>query len=70
MLCPATGKGCCDDLCHGGGCLSMDGYPMLSECNICGGTIDEAIPDCSTCTCYDDEYPEEWDDTPTAGREA
>ncbi len=33
--------------------------------SLCGGTIDEAIPDCSTCTCYDDEYPEDCDGEPT-----
>jgi hypothetical protein len=28
---------------------------MLAECDICGGTIDEEIPECSTCTCHDDD---------------
>lgn len=62
MICPSTMQPCCDDLCHGAGCLAMNGYPMLEECAFCGGTIDESIPDCSTCTCLDgDEYPE-WED--------
>ena len=33
----------------------MDGYPMLARCDVCGGLIDEAIPECGTCTCQDDE---------------
>ena len=40
----------------------MEGYPMLATCSFCGGTIDEAIPECSTCTCDDDDddgYPED-----------
>lgn len=54
MLCPKTNKPCCDDLCHGSGCLEMDGYPMLKICDRCGGTIDEEIHDCGTCSCDDD----------------
>ena len=38
--------------------MSMGGYPMLAECDFCGGTIDEAIPDCSTCSC---EQEDDWD---------
>lgn len=45
-----------DDLCHGSGCLQMNGYPMLQHCSVCGGLIDEEISDCSTCTCDDEEY--------------
>jgi hypothetical protein len=59
MICPKTMKGCCDDLCHGAGCLQMDGYAMLSRCDHCGGLIDEEIPDCGTCTCDDDDYYDE-----------
>lgn len=61
MLCPSDGKPCCDDLCHGGGCIQMDGYAMLKVCDICGGQIDEEIPECSTCTCdFEDDY--QWRD--------
>lgn len=56
-LCPVDGKGCCDDLCYGGGCVRMDGYPMLQVCPICKGTIDEQDPLCGTCTCDDDLTP-------------
>lgn len=61
MLCPKTGQPCIDDICHGAGCLEMEGYPMLRVCDFCGGTIDEGIPECSTCTCDDDEeyWPEQ-----------
>lgn len=64
MLCPKTGAGCCDDLCYGAGCLEMGGYAMLAICDFCGGTIDEEIPDCGTCTCNDDDafYGDEDDD--------
>ncbi len=58
-LCPADGRPCCDDLCHGGGCLQMGGYQMLERCQFCNGTIDTELPECSTCTCGDDEYPED-----------
>ena len=57
-LCPHDNKPCCDDLCHGGGCMKMDGYPMLQVCDFCKGIIDDGIPECSTCTCegdYDDD---------------
>jgi len=60
MLCTKTGKGCCDDLCHGSGCLEMDGYAMLAECDVCGGIVDEEIPECSTCTCGDDDDDYDW----------
>jgi len=55
MICPKSGRGCCDDMCYGSGCLEMDGYPMLRICRSCGGTIDEEIPDCGTCSCDDDD---------------
>lgn len=34
---------------------------MLAVCDFCRGTIDEAIPDCGTCTCADadDDYSDE-----------
>lgn len=54
MLCPKDYKPCCDDLCHGSGCLRMNGYAMLEVCDICHGIIDEEIPDCGTCTCGED----------------
>lgn len=57
MPCPKDGRPFCDDLCYGGGCLQMSGYSMLAQCTLCGGTIDEEIPDCGTCTCDEiDEY--------------
>lgn len=54
MLCPKDNKPCCDDMCHGAGCIEMGGYAMLSVCERCGGTIDEEIPECGTCTCDDE----------------
>lgn len=59
-ICPKDGKACCDDLCHGSGCLQMGGYPMLRVCDICKGLMDDEIDDCSTCTCGDeDDYYDE-----------
>lgn len=29
---------------------------MLSRCHVCGGTIDEEVLDCGTCSCDDDDY--------------
>lgn len=56
-ICPKDGKACCDDLCYGGGCMQMPGAAMLETCDVCGGTIDSDVPECSTCTCdRDDDY--------------
>lgn len=62
MLCPKDGKYCCDDLCHGGGCMMMGGYAMLEICQSCGGAIDTEIPECSTCACDRDDYYDDDDD--------
>lgn len=35
-VCPSDLKACCDDLCHGGGCLKSGGEPMLEICHRCG----------------------------------
>lgn len=60
MICPKDLKPCCDDLCYGGGCLAMGGYPMLERCQFCKGLIDRENPDYGTCTCDPDgdEYGE------------
>jgi len=63
LLCPKTGGQCWDDLCRGSGCLDMDGYEMLERCPKCFGTIDNEIPDCSTCTCDYDEYQDDEDES-------
>jgi hypothetical protein len=70
MLCPADGKPCCDDLCHGGGCMSMGGYGMLERCYRCNGTIDNEIPECSSCTCEDGPNGVYWDDADYDASEA
>lgn len=61
MICPKTLKGCCDDLCHGGGCLESDGEPMMSPCIGCGQPISDEFMD--LCTCDPDEFE---DDSPAA----
>ena len=61
MICPKDGKPCCDDLCYGGGCLELEGAPMLYRCPGCGVLIsDEDDLDC-TCEPYDyweDDLPD------------
>lgn len=54
-ICPKDGTACCDDLCHGGGCIQMDGYPMLERCDRCGRIIDEDLLDDCSCDEVDDE---------------
>lgn len=34
--CPKDGRPCMDDLCYGGGCLLLQGEPMLDRCEECG----------------------------------
>ncbi len=58
-ICPHDKEPCCDDLCYGSGCLRMNGYPMLHRCVICGGLEDEENPDCGSCSCDADEFPDE-----------
>ena len=57
LVCPKNGYACMDDICRGSGCIEMDGYQMLRQCDFCGGWIDAEIPECSTCTCDDDGEP-------------
>ena len=54
-ICPKNNQPCMDDMCRGSGCMEMDGYAMLQRCQFCNGTIDEELPECSTCTCEDDD---------------
>lgn len=54
-FCPKDYTACPDDICHGAGCLKMNGHPMLEECDVCGGLINPEFPDSSDCTC-DEEY--------------
>jgi hypothetical protein len=60
MLCPKTLKPCCDDLCHGSGCLAT-GSEMIPTCSQCGGPMmtDDGEPDnsgllCDKCAYSDD----------------
>ena len=57
MICPKDYRPCCDDLCRGGGCLRMGGYPMLVVCHKCKGFIDDENDQLSSCVC--DEPDEE-----------
>jgi len=58
-ICPATLKGCCDDICYGSGCLKLDGEPMLERCHGgCGALVAIDGSDSEDCECE----PEEWDE--------
>ena len=61
MICPKDMRPCCDDLCYGGGCLAMDGAPMLYRCDGCGAWISD--DDMIDCQCE----PEYFEDDPVSG---
>ena len=52
--------------------MQMDGYPMLKDCGSCGGSIDEETPECSTCTCDEEDYYDfddmDWQPTTTPAK--
>lgn len=52
--CPKDMKPCIDDLCHGGGCLEMEGAPMYYRCNGCGKLVSE--DDTDLCECEPEDY--------------
>lgn len=52
MLCPKDLKGCCDDLCYGGGCI-LTGEAMVYKC-ACGYFVSD--DDHSDCMCEPEEY--------------
>lgn len=55
-ICPATGNGCIDDLCYGGGCL-MNGEPMLERCRGgCGAMVAIDGSDNEDCDCDSPDY--------------
>jgi len=58
-ICPDTGKGCCDDICYGGGCLKMHGEPMLQRCpGGCGGLVGiDGSDDYGNCNCELEKEP-------------
>ena len=69
QVCPFDGKGCCDDLCHGSGCMRSGGEEMVPVCDECHAVIwdHDELPDtgymnlCGKCmpeSMYDDDYPE------------
>ena len=65
MLCPKDLKPCCDDLCHGGGCLQMDGEPMWHTCSGCGQPVSDS--DDLLCRCDPDDYYDDPNETTAAG---
>ena len=61
VICPKDMQPCCDDLCYGGGCLMMDGAPMLHKCLGCNAWISD--DDTMDCVCE----PEYFEDDPVGG---
>lgn len=59
-----------DDVCHGSGCLMMQGAPMLHRCDHCGQLTDNEYIDCACPPYYGDEEDEEWDAIWQAKRDA
>ncbi len=56
QVCPIDLKGCCDDLCYGGGCL-RGGGAMVYKCN-CGQYVsDDDHSDCMCEPTYEDDEP-------------
>ena len=46
-VCPIDFKSCCDDICHGGGCLRTGGSEeMLEVCQLCHKPIVNRECDC------------------------
>ena len=57
-VCPVDLKPCCDDICHGAGCLNSEGEDMIELCHTCGKPIIyEFFDDC--CECYADDFDDE-----------
>lgn len=49
-VCPIDLEPCCDDICHGAGCVQCD-EPMLEECHLCGEIIEEGECGCEPDGC-------------------
>lgn len=45
-VCPKDLRPCCDDLCHGAGCMDAEGEEMVEICEVCG------VPE-QDCNCHD-----------------
>jgi hypothetical protein len=64
MICPATMRACCDDICRGNGCLKYgaSGEPVLTKCRECGELIplDGSYHDVFQCECQF-EHEREYD---------
>lgn len=56
-LCPKTLQPCCDDICHGSGCLEMNGSAMVQKCEHCGHFFSEGYGGCD-CKDAEDEEPD------------
>ena len=53
LICPKDGMACPDDLCHGSGCMDMNGSPMLEKCPKCGTGVDVEMGE--DCLCEDED---------------
>lgn len=45
-VCPVDLKPCCDDICHGAGCVQSEGEDMIEICQFCHKPIIEDECDC------------------------
>lgn len=60
--CPIDLNPCCDDICHGSGCLNSEGEDMVELCHVCHKPINyELAYEC--CECEDEIDAENSDDT-------
>lgn len=48
--CPVDMEPCCDDICHGAGCIKSCGEDMIEICHLCNEPKDEY-----GCECDDDD---------------
>ncbi len=56
MICPKDFQPCVDDMCYGGGCMRMNGEPMLTRCDSCGCICDDNLNGvCDLCELDDEQ---------------
>ena len=46
QVCPIDLKPCCDDICHGAGCVRSEGEDMIEICHVCHEPIEEGCCNC------------------------
>lgn len=58
-MCPVDLKPCCDDICHGAGCLNSEGEDMIELCHECHEPLEDCVcePDYDDEDIYDEDQP-------------